>query len=200
MGYRDNRPPDNDDKYVVERERVVDRQVEQPGYQQQQQGGYQQDPNYQQQPGYQPPGYQQQQGYVPPAYAPQQPQGGQVNVNASTPAYGGGYATTTYSPGPLYYARRVVALLFTVLMALIAIRVVLLLLGANTDNGVVNFVMAATEPFIAPCRGVFQFDQVNPIGRSVLDVGALVALVGYFLLMVLILAILRIADRDANRA
>ena len=171
MGYRDNRPPD-DDTYVVERdrERIVDRQVEQ------------------QQPMYTP----------PPAYPPG---GGQVNVNASTPGYGGGYAApVAYSPGPLYYARRVVVLLFGVLMALIGIRVILLLLGANQDNGLVTFVMNVTEPFIAPFRGIFTLDQVSAIGRSVLDVGALVALVGYFLLMVLIIAILRIADRDAARA
>lgn len=170
MGYRDPNRPMDDDTYVVERdrERIVDRQVQQPMY------------------------------TPPPAYG--QPQGSQVNVNAP-PGYGGGYvAPAAYSPGPLYYARRVVALLFTVLMALIAIRVVLLLLGANQDNGIVSFVVAATEPFIAPFRGVFSLDQVSAIGRSVLDVGALVALVGYFLLMVLILAILRIADRDAGRA
>lgn len=166
MGYRDNRPVD-DDTYVVEREReserVVDRPVEQPAY-------------------------------TPPA-APA------VNVNQPAPSYGGGYAApVAYSPGPLYYARRVVALLFGVLMALIAVRVVLLLLGANQDNGLVTFVMNATEPFIAPFRGVFSFDQVNPIGVSVVDLGALVALVGYFLLMLLFLAILRIADRDASRA
>ena len=160
MGYRDNRPLD-DDTYVVEREseRVVNRPVERPAY-------------------------------TPPAA------GGQVNVNTpATPAYAA--APVAYTPGPLYYARRVVALLFGVLMTLIAIRVVLLLLGANQSNGLVAFVMNVTEPFIAPFRGIFAFDQVSAIGVSVLDVGALVALIGYFLLMLLILAILRIADRGA---
>ncbi len=170
MGYRDDRQPD--DTYVMERERVVERE-----------------------PAYTPPPA----AYTaPPAYPPGS---GQVNVNASTPGYGGGYvAPASYGLGPLYYARRVIALLFGVLMALIGIRVLLLLLAANQDNGLVSFVMNVTEPFVAPFRGIFALDQVSAIGRSVLDVGALVALIGYFLLMVLILAILRIADRDAARA
>ena len=179
MTYRDNRPPD-DDTYVVERERVVER--EQPGYQQ---------------PGYQPPPQQQvyhQPGYVQPPY--QAPQGPAANVNVQGGGGGGGYAV--YSPGPLYYARRVIALLFTILIVLLLLRVVLLLLGANQDNGLVNFIMAVTEPFVAPFRGIFSFDQVSPVGSSVFDVGAVIAMGGYALLALLIIAILKIADRNPS--
>ena len=184
MTYRDNPPPD-DDTYVVERERVVEREQQgiQPGYQQQQ-------------PSYQPPPQQQvyhQPGYSQPTYQP--PTGPAANVNVQGGG-GGGYAPVAYSPGPLYYARRVLALLFTILIVLLLLRVVLLLLGANQDNGLVNFIMAVTEPFVAPFRGIFSFDQVNPIGESVLDVGALVAMGGYALLALLIIAILKIADRN----
>ena len=184
MTYRDN-PPQDDDTHVVERERVVERE-QQPVYQQ---------PQYQQ-PSYQPPPQQQvyhQPGYSQPTYQPP-PGGPAANVNVS--GGGGGYAPVAYSPGPLYYARRVVALLFTILIVLLLLRVVLLLLGANQDNGLVNFIMAVTEPFVAPFRGIFSFDQVNPIGSSVLDVGALVAMGGYALLALLIIAILKIADRN----
>ena len=185
MTYRDNppRPPD-DDTSVVERERVVER--EEQSYQQ---------PNYQQ-PDYQPPPQQQvyhQAGYVQPPYQP--PQGPAANVNVQ--GGGGGYTPAVYTPGPLYYARRVVALLFTILIVLLLLRVVLLLLGANQDNGLVNFVMAVTEPFVAPFRGIFNFDQVQAVGQSVFDVSAVVAMGGYALLALLIIAILRIADRGA---
>ena len=177
MTYRDNQPLD-DETRVVERERVVERPVEQPVYQQQQPPVYQQ--QYQQP--YQP----------PPAYPPA---GTAANVNVS--GGGGGYGgAVAYSPGPLYYARRVVALLFTILIVLLLLRVVLLLLGANQDNGLVNFIMAVTEPFVAPFRGIFSFDQVSPIGQSVLDVAALVAMAGYALIALLIIAILRVADRN----
>src|SRR5215210_7694057 len=53
-------------------------------------------------------------GYVPPAAS--------SNVNVSD---SGGYVAA--SPGPLYYARRVVSLLFGILAVLIALRIILLL-------------------------------------------------------------------------
>jgi len=125
-------------------------------------------------------------GYVPPT----QPAGGQVNVSS-----GPGYATPV-APGPLYYARRVISLLFGILAVLIGLRILLLLLVANQTNDIVNFVFNVTEPFVAPFRGIFNFDTVSPGGGSVLDVAAVVALVGWLLIYVLLMAILRLGDRD----
>lgn len=125
-------------------------------------------------------------GYVPPAAG-----GGQMNVN-SQPA---GYVATATTPGPLYYARRVVSLLFGILAVLIGLRILLLLLVANAGNSIVDFVYGVTEPFVAPFRGIFQFDQVVA-GDATFDVAALVALIGWLLIYVLIIAILRLGDRD----
>jgi hypothetical protein len=47
---------------------------------------------------------------------------------------------------------------------------------------------------VAPFRGIFSFDQVSPNGSNVLDVGAVVALIGWLLIEALILAILRVAE------
>jgi len=124
-------------------------------------------------------------GYVPPA----QPAGSQVNVNSGSPAY------VDSGPGPLYYARRVVTLLFGILAVLIGLRILLLLLVANQTNSIVDFVYNITEPFVAPFRGIFQFDAVTPGGGSVFDIAALVALIGWLLIYVLIMAILRLGDR-----
>jgi uncharacterized protein YggT (Ycf19 family) len=129
-------------------------------------------------------------GYVPPA----QPAGSQVNVNSGAP----GYVDT--APGPLYYARRVVSLLFGILAVLIGLRILLLLLVANQQNDIVDFVYNVTEPFVAPFRGIFQFDEVTPGGGSVFDVAAVVALIGWLLIYVLIMAILRLGDRDRTAA
>jgi hypothetical protein len=123
-------------------------------------------------------------GYVPPA----QPAGSQVNVN-SGPAY------VDDAPGPMYYVRRVVSLLFGILAVLIGLRILLLLLVANQQNSIVDFVYDVTEPFVAPFRGIFNFDTVSPGGGSVLDVAAVVALVGWLLIYVLLMAILRLGDR-----
>lgn len=127
--------------------------------------------------------------YVPPAA---QPAGGQVNVNAE--GRRGGYVET--APGPLYWVRRVLSLLFGILFVLLAIRIVLLLLVANQTNAIVDFVYGVTEPAVAPFRGIFNFDTVSPGGNAQLDVSALVAIIGWFLIYLLIMAILRLGDRD----
>lgn len=128
-------------------------------------------------------------GYVPPAA---QPAGSQVNVNADTgrPVY-----VEPAEPGPLYWARRVLSLLFGILAVLIGLRILLLLLVANQSNSIVDFVYSVTEPFVAPFRGIFSIDQVSPGGGSVFDVGAVVALVGWLLIYLLLMAILRLGDR-----
>jgi len=65
---------------------------------------------------------------------------------------------------------------------------------ANQGNAIVDFIYDATEPFVAPFRGIFQFDQVV-VGDATLDVAAVVALVGWLLIYVLLMAILRLGDR-----
>ena len=112
------------------------------------------------------------------------------NVNVNAPG------TASSSPGPLSYARRVVALLFGILVVLILLRFLLLALGANAGNALVDFIYGVSEPFVDVFRGVFSFDHMSPIGRSVIDVAALVAIVGYSLLAVLIFAVMRLGDRE----
>jgi uncharacterized protein YggT (Ycf19 family) len=128
-------------------------------------------------------------GYVPPA----QPAAPQVNVNSGPPTYR--EPVVTNDPGPLYYVRRVVSLLFGILVVLIGLRILLLLLVANEGNTIVDFILSATEPFVAPFRGIFSLNEVTA-GQSTLDVAAVVALVGWLLIYLLIMAILRIGDRD----
>ncbi len=134
------------------------------------------------------------QHYDPPPAQQSAPAGGsQVNVNADR----GGYAAPA-APGPLYYARRVVSLIFGILTVLLVLRILLLLLVANETNPIVDVIYAITEPFVAPFRGIFNFDVVSPGGGSVLDIAALVALIGWFLIYLLIMAILSIGDRRAT--
>lgn len=128
--------------------------------------------------------------YDPPPAQQAPAGGGQVNVNAEGR---GGYVAT--SPGPLSYARRIVSLLFGILAVLVVLRILLLLLVANQTNAIVDAIYAITEPFVAPFRGIFNFDAVSPGGGSVLDIAAVVALVGWFLIYLLIMAILSLGDR-----
>ena len=144
--------------------------------------------------------------YVPPAAAP--PPAAYVAPAAPPPAYGQPAASSNVNvapsgtavaagPGPLYYARRVLSLLFGILVTLLILRIVLLLLVANPGNEIVDFVYSVTEPFVAPFRGMFAFDAVAS-GDRTLDLAALVALIGWTLIYALIMAILRLADRSAR--
>jgi uncharacterized protein YggT (Ycf19 family) len=118
----------------------------------------------------------------------QAPAGSQVNISD------GG---TTYAPGssPYAKARRIGGVIFGVLVTLIGLRIVLLLLGGNEGNALVDFIYGITEPLVAPFRGVFDINVIRPTGESALDIAALVALVGWSLIAILIVAILRLPDR-----
>jgi uncharacterized protein YggT (Ycf19 family) len=96
-----------------------------------------------------------------------------------------------YGTGPTAgeVIRRFVMLLFGILQGLLIIRIILLLLVANTGNDVVSFILAATDPFVEPFRGMFQLDQVRA-GESRLDVAAIVALIGWTLIEALVVALL----------
>jgi uncharacterized protein YggT (Ycf19 family) len=117
-----------------------------------------------------------------------------ANVNAPSAGYGRPVAEAV---SPLAPIRRLIWLLFGILIALIAIRFVFLALGANEGNVIVDAIYAITEPFVAPFRGIFSFDEVRPIGKSVIDGAALIAIVGWALVAAVIGAILRIPDRTA---
>jgi len=119
-----------------------------------------------------------------------------VNVNSSN----AGYVEPAYvaaGPTPVTIARRVVDTLFGILELLLIIRILLLALGANSGNALVDGVYNITDPFVAPFIGVFNINHVHPVGSSVIDVAAIVAMVGYAILALIIDAILRIADRRA---
>ena len=97
-------------------------------------------------------------------------------------------------PTALEMARRIVGLAFGVLQGLLILRVILLLLVANRDNGIVQFILGVTDPFVDPFRNMFALDRIGASG-SVLDVAALVALVGWTLVELLIFAILNLGSR-----
>lgn len=90
---------------------------------------------------------------------------------------------------------RVVTFLFGILQVALILRIVLLLLVANPGNDVVSLILGLTDPFVEPFRGMFALDRVTADQGSVLDVAAIVALVGWTLVEALILAALRIFDR-----
>jgi len=98
-------------------------------------------------------------------------------------------------PTGLEMARRVVGLAFGILQALLILRVILLLLIANRENDIVQFILAVTGPFVAPFRDMFALAQVGNTTGSVFDIAALVALVGWSLVEALVFATLNLGAR-----
>lgn len=102
-------------------------------------------------------------------------------------------------PEPLATAARVVKFAFGVLQAVLILRIILLLLIANPGNDVVALILNVTDPFVEPFRGMFSLDRVRGDQGSVFDVAALVALIGWTLIELLILAALRIFARRPSQ-
>jgi len=89
----------------------------------------------------------------------------------------------------------VIVFLFGLVQALIGIRIVLLLADANQNNGIVRFIYDLSAVFVAPFEGVLHTNAIQA-GVSILDVAALVALVGWTILEVLIIAGIGIMRRE----
>ena len=124
--------------------------------------------------------------YVAPAAAPAPVA---TSVRTTDTAY------VASGPGPTTYAARVVTFLFGILQVALILRIILLLLVANRGNDVVQFVMNITQPFVDPFIGMFSMNRVTADQGSVLDVAAIVALIGWTLIEALILAAIRIFSR-----
>jgi hypothetical protein len=102
---------------------------------------------------------------------------------------------TAPGPGGATFATRIVTFLFGLLQALLILRIVLLLLVANAGNDIVRLVFNVTQPFVEPFLGMFALNRVAADQGSVLDIAAIVALIGWTLIEMLILAAVRIFSR-----
>jgi hypothetical protein len=103
---------------------------------------------------------------------------------------------TTVAPSGGEMLRRVVVLIFGIIQTLIVLRIVLLLLNAREGNDIVQFILNASQPFVAPFFGLFNFpDQLQSHG-SVLDVAAIAALVGWTILEAIVLWAVNIMRRE----
>lgn len=96
--------------------------------------------------------------------------------------------------------RRFVILLFGILQGLLILRIILLLLIANTGNDVVGLILGVTDPFVEPFRGMFALDRMTADSGSKLDIAAIVALIGWTLVEALVIALLSLGARRGEDA
>jgi uncharacterized protein YggT (Ycf19 family) len=91
---------------------------------------------------------------------------------------------------------RVVAFIFGLIQLLIVLRVILLLLNAREGNDLVSMIYNVSDPFVAPFRGILGQEAVSR-GGTYLDGAAIVALIGWTVLELIVIALLRVFRRDA---
>jgi hypothetical protein len=96
--------------------------------------------------------------------------------------------------GPTAYdvVTRAIIVVFGIIQLLIVLRIGLLLIDAQEGNAIVDFILSASAPLVAPFQGIFQSDAVSE-GGATLDLAAVAALIGWTVLEVVVLAIVRIA-------
>lgn len=90
-----------------------------------------------------------------------------------------------------------VQLVFGVVMGLIAIRFILLALGANPEAGFADFILGVTDPLVSPFQGLFN-DSVS--GNNVIEYASIVAFVVYGLVAWMLSKLMWLAFGDHRRS
>ena len=103
--------------------------------------------------------------------------------------------TTRISTSGAETARRVIVLLFGLIQIVIGLRILLLLLDAREANALVAFILNLSSLFVAPFEGILRTDALTKSG-SILDIAAIVALVGWTILEVIVLWALNVFRRE----
>ncbi len=101
--------------------------------------------------------------------------------------------TVTTRPAGITVAARIVTLLFGLVQLVIALRIVLLAFDARQGNDIVTTILTVSSVFVAPFEGILRTDAMSASG-AVLDIAAVVALVGWTIVELIALQVIRIGS------
>lgn len=93
-------------------------------------------------------------------------------------------------------ARRIIWYIADAIMALLALRVVLLLLGANRTNVFVDVIYSISSVFAAPFFGIFNYQPAYE--QSTLEVSSIVAIAVYALVALGLAKLFTLTSREAE--
>ncbi len=99
----------------------------------------------------------------------------------------------TTRPAGTTVAARLVTLLFGLVQLVIALRIVLLAFDARQGNDIVTTILTISGVFVAPFEGILQTDAMSASG-AILDIAAVVALVGWTIVELIALQVIRIGS------
>jgi hypothetical protein len=102
---------------------------------------------------------------------------------------------TRTGPGGSEMTRRIVVLIFGLIQIVIVARIALLVLDAREANGLVSGILNISQLFVAPFEGILRTNNLHAAG-SILDLAAVVALVGWSILEMIVLWIAGIFRRE----
>jgi hypothetical protein len=105
-------------------------------------------------------------------------------VNVNQPASEVQHTHVHHEPASLLFARKAqqaVWYFFGIVETLLALRFILLAVGANPANPFFSFILGLTNPLVAPFANLVQTPQV---GASILELGTVFAMIIYLLLAV----------------
>jgi hypothetical protein len=102
----------------------------------------------------------------------------------------------TATPDGSELTRRVIVLVFGLIQLVIALRILLLVIDARTGNGIVSGILNISQVFVGPFEGILKTDALHA-GGSVLDMAAVVALIGWTVIEAIVLWIVGIFRRDS---
>lgn len=74
----------------------------------------------------------------------------------------------------------IIGLIGGIIIGLLGLRFLLMLFGANSGNGIVDFIYSASRPFVAPFFGIFNYDAQLGVARFEFE--TLVAIAVYALI------------------
>ena len=103
--------------------------------------------------------------------------------------------TVTTGPSGAEIGQRIAGLVFGLIQLVIGARIVLLLLDARTTNGIVSGILNISQVFVAPFEGILKTNSLGASG-AVLDVAAVLALVGWTVVELIVVAALAIFRRE----
>jgi hypothetical protein len=117
------------------------------------------------------------------------PEGGQQTVRTNSRSVTGG------GPPAAERTRRIIVLVFGLVQILIGARFILLLLDAREANGLVSGILNLSQLFVAPFEGILRTDSLHSAG-SILDITAVVAIVGWTVLELIVIWVVRVFRRE----
>jgi uncharacterized protein YggT (Ycf19 family) len=88
---------------------------------------------------------------------------------------------------------RIIYLLGGILLAFLAVRFLLSLLGANRGNGFADFIYSVSHPFVAPFFGLFNYTE--QFGRSRFEFETLIAIVVYAIVIAILVRLVTVGSR-----